>query len=171
MIFSRRGTTGSCLPLSWRWRRWARWMKDSTLALPSIPLSSRSARDAPSPSPFCLVKKDTLDLPEQVLLSFILARASMSSVVISLFFFWKLVWAFFVSGWCQHPLSKNNVLFPLQSASQQRPERSGVWVWLHHREHIQKFTFVTVKPLNPHISEEVGQCRGLSYLSGNSGQL
>lgn len=137
-------------------------MKDSTLAWPSIPLSSRSARDAPSASLFCLVKKDTLDLHEQVLLSSILASASMSSVVISLFFFWKLVWAFL----CQHPLSKNNVLFPLQSASQQT-RKSGVWVGLHHHEHIQKFTFVTVKPLNPYISEEVGQCRGLSYLSGN----
>lgn len=55
-LVSLRGATGSCLPLSWCWRKWLRWMKGTTLAWPSIPLLSPSTRDAPSASLSSLVK-------------------------------------------------------------------------------------------------------------------
>lgn len=57
LSLSFRVTTGSCLPPSWRWRRWAPRTKESTPAWPSIPPWSRSAGGAPSASPCCPVRR------------------------------------------------------------------------------------------------------------------
>lgn len=157
MTFSLRGMTGSYLPLSWGWRRWARWMKDSTPAWPSIPLSSRSAKVAPSPSLCCLVRRhlrSTLTSPV------VLYTGQGDTDHFCFLFSGKLVWAFFVTAGefsCQYTFSKNNVLFPVNKA-QNGQERGRDYVMnLSSRSHLR-----LVKPLKNHISEEVVQCRGLN---------
>lgn len=100
---SLRVTTGSCLPPHSRWRRWARQMRERTLAWPSIPPWRHSTRNAPSASPCCPVRRE---IPEHLLLSFILAK---SRRLLPLPLSEKLV-------------SENNVPLPLTSTNQKRSQ-------------------------------------------------